>query len=75
MGDCSPDGTLADRMLLGHNRVMVPGAQATVTCGKTYAFSDWVALGVDPGTTISEQPSTQEIIEMARAVLGMPSAP
>ena len=71
MGDCVADATLPNRMLLGHNRVMVPGAAATVTCDQTYTFASWTALGLDPGSSISEQPTATEIIQMARSVLSM----
>lgn len=74
MGDCTPDATLPTRMLLGHNRVMAPGAAATVTCGASYSFAAWLALGLDAGSSISEAPSTDEIMRMAREVLGMPGA-
>lgn len=71
LGSCTSDSTLPNRMLLGNNRVMVPGSMTSVTCGKTYSFSDWMALGYDAGTTISDVPTTADIIAMGRAVLQM----
>ena len=47
------------------------GSSAPVNCGKTYAFADWIALGLDAGTTLSDVPPTADIISMARAVLSM----
>lgn len=39
---------------------------------KTVSFSDWLAMGLDDGTTItSKQPSNDEIEAMARAKLGL----
>lgn len=32
-------------------------------------FENWTALGIDPGTTIAEQPAVEEIIEMGMSVL------
>jgi len=72
LGSCTPDATLANRVVLGANRVMVPGGvDAPVSCGKTYTFAEWVALGLDAGSTISDLPTTPQIIGMAQAVLGM----
>lgn len=47
------------------------GSAAPVNCGKTYAFADWIKLGLDAGTTLADVPPTPQIIQMARAVLGM----
>ena len=72
IGDCAADATLANRVLLGNNRIMSPGGTAApVNCGKTYAFADWIALGLDVGTTLSDVPATADIIKMGRAVLNM----
>jgi hypothetical protein len=69
MGSCTPDETLKNSMILGNNTVMVPGSSATVSCGKSYTIQDWIATGLDPGTTVADLPSTPEIIQMARTVL------
>ena len=72
IGDCAADATLANRVLLGNNHIMSPGGSAApINCGKTYAFADWIALGLDVGTTLSDVPATADIIKMGRAVLGM----
>ena len=76
IGDCRADATLANRVVLGGNRVLSPGAAAApVNCGKTYAFADWIALGLDTGTTLGDVPPTPQIVQLAHAVLGMPSPP
>jgi hypothetical protein len=42
------------------------------TCARLVLFDvQWIALGYDAGTTVSEQPPTSEIIALAKAVLGM----
>jgi hypothetical protein len=71
LGSCTPDATLANRMLLGNNTVYTPDGKATVTCGKGYSFEAWEALGVDAGSTIQTLPTTPEIIGWAREILGM----
>ena len=40
MGDCTPDSTLPNRMLLGDNTVLVPNMSTSITCGKTYSFPE-----------------------------------
>ena len=72
LGSCTPDATLANRMLLGGNTVMVPEKKTTATCGKTYAIADWLATGLDVGTTVAEVPTTAAIIQMARTLLSIP---
>ncbi len=72
IGDCTADATLANRVILNNNKIMTPGGKdASVRCGKTYSFADWIALGLDKGTTLSDVPTTPQIIQMARGVLGM----
>ena len=74
IGDCAADATLANRVILGNNRIMSPGGSAApVNCGKSYAFADWIKLGLDVGTTLSDIPPTPQIMDMARAVLSIPS--
>ena len=71
-GGCVPDGTIANRILLGNNTVYVPGATgATVSCGKTYSFEQWQALGLDAGTTIADVPPASVIVGWARELLGL----
>lgn len=75
IGDCTADATLANRVILGNNKIMSPGgSSAPVNCGKSFAFSDWIALGLDVGTTLSDVPPTPQIIQMARDLLSIPSA-
>ena len=38
---------------------------------KTYAFKDWIALGLDAGTTAAPLPDAATIIGWARETLGM----
>ena len=72
IGDCTADATLANRVLLGNNRIMSPGGSAApINCGKTFAFADWIATGLDAGTTLANVPATADIIKMGRAVLNM----
>ena len=72
LGSCTPDATLPNRMILGGNRVFVPGSATSVTCGKSFQFADWIATGLDPGTTVGEVPPTPTIIAMARSLLSIP---
>jgi len=72
IGDCAADATLANRVVLGGNKVMSPGGTAaSVSCGKTYSFADWIALGLDVGTTLSDVPASADIITMARNLLSI----
>jgi hypothetical protein len=72
MGSCKADPTfLQNSMILGNNTVYVPGSSATVSCGKSYTIQEWIATGLDPGTTVMDLPSTAEIIQMAKTVLQM----
>lgn len=68
---CTADSTLTNRIILGHNTILVPGQQTSVSCGKTYTMAEWLALGLDVGTTVGEVPPTSDIIALARATLGM----
>ena len=70
MGDCATDATFPTRMIVGNNTVYAPNASATVSCGKGYSFQEWVALGLDQGTTIADVPATADIIQMFKDVLG-----
>ena len=47
------------------------GTAASISCGKTYAFADWIALGLDVGTTLSDVPASADIITMARNLLSI----
>jgi hypothetical protein len=71
MGDCATDATFPSRMIVGNNTVYAPNASATVSCGKGYTFQEWVALGLDQGTTIADMPTTADILQMFKDVLGM----
>ena len=72
MGDCATDAaTFPTRMIVGNNTVYAPNASATVSCGKGYTFQEWVALGLDQGTTIADLPTTADILQMFKDVLGM----
>ena len=67
------DAAFPNRMILGNNTVYVPSSSASVSCGKSYTFTEWVATGADPGTTIAEQPSSATIIGWARELLSIPT--
>ena len=69
-----PRSALRSRVILGGNRIMVPGSSTTISCGKSYTMAEWLAEGYDAGTTVSDVPPTTEIMAMARAVLRMPPA-
>lgn len=56
-------------LTVSNNRVYAPNAQALVNCGKQYNFTEWMALGVDTGSTIADLPSNDEIIQWARDLL------
>lgn len=71
MGDCTANATIANRMLLGSNSIYTPNASAIVNCGKTFTFEEWMALGLDVGTTISTLPTADTIVGWARETLGM----
>jgi hypothetical protein len=71
MGSCDADSSIVNRMLLGSNSIYTPSASATVVCGKTYTFEQWMALGLDANTTISTLPTADTIIGWARETLGM----
>ena len=71
---CAADATLANRMILGNNSIFSPGASVTVSCGKSYSFAEWQALGVDSGTSVAELPTADTIIGWARVMLGIPAA-
>ncbi len=73
-GGCVPDATLANRIIIGNNSVFTPNASASISCGKTYTFAEWAALGLDAGSTVSTLPPAATIIGWARATLGLPAA-
>ena len=54
------------------NKVFAPHKAANVKCGeRSLHFADWMKLGLDPGSTIGEVPTNEEIISMGAAVLGV----
>ena len=73
-GGCTPDATLANRILLGNNSIYSPTGAVTVSCGKSYSFAEWAALGLDVGSSVHTLPDAPTIIGWARATLGMPPA-
>lgn len=57
--------------LAGNNTVYVDGSGGSVTCGKTYPYAQWAALGLDPGTTLSTTlPTSATMITWVRQLLG-----
>lgn len=71
---CVADATLANRILLGKNEIYTPSASASISCGKSFTFAEWMALGLDAGSTIAALPTSDTIIGWARETLGMPPA-
>lgn len=75
IGACDPANAtdFASKMRVGGNAVYLDGAAGgTVSCGKTYAFADWMALGLDAGTTLTTTlPTTQTMMGWAAALLGI----
>lgn len=75
--DCSPGPTLATQIMLANNSLLAPPGSGTgdVKCGRrTLSFSDWVASGSEPGTTMGPVPPTQVILGWARELLTIPAA-
>lgn len=70
---CTADATLANRIILGNNTIYAPGGAVTVSCGKTYDFASWSALGLDVGSTTAELPTAATIIGWARSLLNIPA--
>jgi len=53
------------------NRIYVPGATATVTCGATLSVATWQQrTGRDAGTTLSDAATAAQILTWARQTLG-----
>lgn len=71
MGSCTPDATFASRMVVGNNSVYAPNASVTVSCGKGYSFEEWVALGLDLGSTVADLPTVDEMVQMFKDTLGL----
>jgi len=71
MGSCTPDATFASRMVVGNNSVFAPNASVTVSCGKGYSFEEWVALGLDVGSTVADLPTVDEMVQMFKDTLGL----
>mmetsp|Transcript_14885 Transcript_14885/g.44162 ORF Transcript_14885/g.44162 Transcript_14885/m.44162 type:complete len:907 (-) Transcript_14885:74-2794(-) len=67
-GSCSFDKSIFT-ITMGGNKVYAPNANATVKCGKTVSFTDFVASGLDPGSTIDDAPTAAQIIAWGQALL------
>lgn len=66
---CVADATLANRIILGNNTIYTPSASASISCGKSYTFAEWAALGLDVGSSVQTLPTADEIIGWAREIL------
>jgi hypothetical protein len=68
---CTFDNQTSINIHVRDNRVYGPGATAMVSgCHKkALSVSDWLKLGMDPGTTIADVPSNEKIMAMGMAVL------
>ena len=76
--DCRPGPSLASQIILANNTLLAPPGSGTgsVKCGdRTLSFSEWLASGSEPGTTLGEVPPTAEIIGWARSLLSIPPPP
>lgn len=54
---------------MGGNKVYAPNKSVTVSCGGTVAFADFIASGLDPGTSLYDAPTAAEIIAWGQALL------
>ena len=75
--DCAPGPALISQILLANNTLLAPPGASTggVKCGsRTLSFSEWVASGSEPGTTLGAVPPTPVIIGWARDLLGIPDS-
>ena len=70
-GSCTFKNTSSIGIHVHDNKVFGPGAQASISgCKeKAVSVSDWIKLGIDPGTTIADVPSNDEIMQMGMAAL------
>jgi hypothetical protein len=66
---CAADATLANRIILGNNTIYTPSASTSISCGKSYTFAEWAALGLDAGSSVQTLPTADEIISWAREIL------
>jgi hypothetical protein len=72
---CVADNSTGQLALwLGNNTVYAPGADVTVSCGKSYTGAEWLALGLDAGSSVRDSTNltTATILGWARDLLGMP---
>lgn len=73
-GSCDPSNHDNFAFTSGNNTIFAPDASVTVNvCGTSYNMADWLAVGADAGTTLSDMPSTPQIIAWASALLGIGS--
>ena len=76
--DCSPGLSLSSQIVLANNTLLAPPGVGTgsVKCGtRTLSFSEWVASGSEPGSTLGAVPATQVILGWARELLTIPRIP
>jgi len=78
---CTFDNSTSINIHVHDNRVYSPGAQAKVTgChlgaggvgsdgSASLNVSEWLKLGLDPGTSIEDVPSISQIMKMGMGVL------
>lgn len=56
-------------MLLATNCALFHAKMPT-GCGSSLQFADWIALGIDPGTTIDDAVSSDTIMKWGASLLG-----
>lgn len=52
-----------------HDNRLYADTPPSVTCGSTYSFKDWLAFGLDKGTTLAAAPDAATIIQWAKQLL------
>ena len=52
-----------------HDNRLYADSPPSVTCGSTYSFKDWLAFGLDKGTTLAAAPDAATIIQWAKQLL------
>jgi hypothetical protein len=71
-GACDPTQPDTFTLHLGNNTIYAPNKDATVNCGgKTYTMDEWLATGIDPGTTVLDEPTPQQVIAWGRAMFNI----
>lgn len=62
--------TVADALRGSLFDVFVTGTASVKICGKTLTTAEWLAVGTDPGTTVTGGLSSDDIMALGAAILG-----